>query len=256
MKIISLITYLFLFASISYGDDQLNVKVPDTVEYELEGSVKQVSQTTKKQILVGSRKSSTSFELRTYDSKGNRLIQEKKDQDGQVIKRVEYVYDDGRFVEEIAEDFKKGTTEKLKVIIDAPQRVIIKENTETKEKKVTLYSEAGFEMKIRELGANGEATRSSEFKRLKDNKEYKLTFYDADKKRESTISIWWNRDGTKKKTKIENHIKDYVFTTEYEYKQIDDIGNWLERIEHTTLTEKGKAIDFSTNVVSREIEYY
>ncbi len=261
MKTKILLALICLGATLSQAQEtHLDIKVSDTVESDLFGSVKSIQTVYKKETFrsSGASKHTTKEKKFTYDEKGNLRLFVSKNIEKETTERIEYTYGtNGCLSGKIIESSENETNKTFTFSIDVKSRQLLRRNLDTGDLRIEVYSPVGYEHYIEERDSSNTVTKIVQVKRLANNKECEFTTFDGKKNRTRTSQIKWNTHGLMREFHTRSHgTNEYIFITKYTHPKKDEAGNWIKRIAKTEMIHDGEKKRFSEEIAVSEIEYF
>lgn len=260
MKSILIFTLLGLtIAHASAQQTHLDIKVPDTVESDLFGSVKSTQTVYQKErFKTNSSEHTTREKERTYDEKGNLLTAIDIDIDDNTTNQTEFAYDSyGCLTGKIIDVSTSDTNETFSYTIDIESRQMQRKDLSTGEIKIVAYAPSGYEHYIEYRDTSNIVTKVVRVKRLPNNKEYQFDTFDGETNLTRIAQIKWNNQGLMREYHSQTFSTNgYIFITKYTHPKIDETGNWTKRVAKTDYISKGKKKKYSKEIAIRKIDYF
>lgn len=232
---------------------------PDTRQYDLLGNVKVLREKTS-EIGKDGKEHLVSEMIQTFDPEGYLLEETEIDHDANTQTTTKRSYDaSGNWIQE--EERETGKSPRVTTIRLRPeQRRVIKEvpgvGGRMRISEETTYDNFRKEGYSRDYDLKGELESQYQTKRNSKGQETEVTFSDHNGKPETIITITWNEQGFITSEKYDMRGQKCVSLDTYSQSSVDPQGNWTEQRASKELTERGKKLDVTKEISTREIEYY
>ena len=207
-------------------ETHLDIKVPDTVERDLFGPVKNVATD-----ICFDMSDKHTKETREYDTHGNLLNETDWNRDGELDNTTTNYYDEnGCYTGQCNIGFKKGTTNHWDIILSPTTRQIAKRNKKSDTTILRSYSPEKYLVHFKEMDWNKKLVKASRTKRREDNRETEYTKLDNKNRPLYTYYYKWDDRGFIDKARVSYHQEKKERLHVYDYLKVDEHGNWTQRL--------------------------
>jgi len=225
----SLITIAIIapLTSLAFAEGiHLDIKVADTVEADLFGSVKSVETDT-----CFNMSDKHIKEVRKYDTYGNLLTETEWNRDGEIDNTTTNYYDEkGCYTEQCNIDSKEGTTNHWEIMLNPATRQIAKLNKKSAATILRTYSPEKHLLYFKKLDGNKNLVKASRTKRRADNRESEYTRLDQKNRPFYTYYFKWGDRGFIDKERVRYHQEEKERLHTFDYLKVDEHGNWTQRL--------------------------